>query len=385
MAERKKEKFSRDTYEKESKERKPKDGPATGKAEQDAHNTGKLDHAVDPASDGLIRRSLPRFVDQKNGLYRLDLGLPMSLVVRGDTTGSLGNSVDIILRSLADLYELSSRNLPEYDLQVLVEIFGDISDKFVLCRSQYEFTAQKILEYLMKMVPERAGGDIPEDPQYGFMAEAFLSDVAIGNFGLKGYDITITDAPGRMLYEKNQIIRIFGNDVFNVMAKNGHVIDPYKLPTLIEVMKEIRKYFHAFVIQVPDKINGNIFRRDTTEFWTQTHGRDCVIQLSDVEYMPQAISAIIGLTQGRLNFQKVEEFLITTGVREAAARELTRSLVKIPIGAQMLLPGYNNLPAKGALFRNKTDTKPMSKDEISEYLLKLKKEEGDSEVPDDWL
>lgn len=384
MAERKKEKFSRDVYEKSYRAHVPKSGPATFRAEQIAYETNKLDHSVDPASDGLIRRSLPRFVDQKNGLYRLDVGVPMPLIVRSDTTGSMGYNVDVILRVLADLYELCSRNLPEYDLQVLTEIFGDIQDRlFVLCRSQFEFTAPKILEYLMKMVPGRAGGDIPEDGHYGLLAEAFLSDVAIGNFGLKGYDITITDAPGRMLYDKNQIIRIFGNDVFNVMVKNGHVIDPYKLPTLIEVMQEIRKHFHAFVLQVRED---NVYRRDTTEFWSETHGADCVIKLPDTEYTPQAVSAIIGLTEGRLNLQNVEEFLIAAGVREAAAEELTRSLAKIPIGAQTLLPGYNNLPAKGSLFRSKTDTQPMSNDEINEYLLKLKKEEEDGpKIPDNWL
>lgn len=386
MAERKKEKFSRDVYEESVKREVPKSGPATRMAEQNAHETGKLDHIVDPAADGLIRRSLPRFVIQKNGLYRLDLGIPMALITRTDTTGSLGNSVEIILRSLADLYELSDRNLSQYDLQVLMEIFGDIQDRFVLCRSQFEFTAPKILEYLMKMVPERDGGDIPEDGQYGLFAEAFLSEIAINKiFGLKGYDFTITDAPGRMLFEKRQITRIFGDDVFNVIASNGHVIDPYKLPTLIEVMQLVRKYFHAFVLQVRDKINGNIFREDTTKFWAQTHGSDCVIQLSDVEYTPQAISAIIGLTEGKLDLQNVEEFLIAAGVDKIAARDLTHSLSKIPIGAQMLLPGYGNIPAKGSLFRNKTDTRPMTAEEIADYLAELKSKEGERPPGTDWL
>lgn len=61
--------FSRDSFETAKETYVPRTGPATAKAEQQAHKTGKLHQLVDPSGYGVIRRSLPRFEKQENGFW----------------------------------------------------------------------------------------------------------------------------------------------------------------------------------------------------------------------------------------------------------------------------------------------------------------------------
>ena len=344
--------FSRDTYEAATKRFVAAEGPATARAEQKAHETGKLNPLVDPAGYGVIRRSLPRFEKQTNGLWLLTIGTPMPIESRVDTTGSMGHNVDVALRVLPKAYELCSGVLPGYDLQIATGIFGDVCDRFVLCRPQFEMIAGKIVEQLTLMVPERNGGDRPEDPHYGIFGATYLTHTYASRIGLKGYDFTISDAPGRDLIDECQLKRIYGDEIFIKIAENGYQIDPHSLPTTIDVVQELLKRAHAFFLQVENT-------SDTTEFWTKVFGPERVVVLPSTELLPQVQSAIIGLTEGTLNLQDVEEFLKKNNVSDSDAKKIVRSVANIPIGAQASLPNFGKRPKKGDLFKEKTDLWPI--------------------------
>lgn len=351
-------KMSRDTYEAAVKAFVPKEGPATRKAEQIAHETGKLNPLVDPAGFGVICRSLPRFPIEKpaNGLWELLVGTPMPDETRLDTTGSMGGNVDIAIQVLPDAYELEAMVLPGYDLQMLTGIFGDVSDRFVLCRSQFEMTAEKIVEQLTLMVPERAGGDWPEDPHYGIFGAAYLTDAYINKIGLKGYDFTVTDAPARDLLDERQLRRIYGDEVFEKVAENGHLINANDLPTTADIVQDLLKRAHAFVLIVGDSYSA-------IEFWTRMYGKDRVVILPKMEFLPQVKATIIGLTESTLQLGQVEDFLQKNNIGENDAKRIARSVANIPIGAQAVLPNFGKRPQKGALFEKKTDIWPIDQEE----------------------
>jgi len=223
----------------------------TKKAEQEAYATGKLNPLVDPAEYGVIRRSLPRFDKAKgSGFWELTVGLPIPIETRVDTTGSMGGNVDVALRVLPDMYELCSYVLPGFDIQIATGIFGDISDNFVLCRPQFEMTAENLVNQLTLMVPERKGGDTPEDPHYGLFGAAYLTSARINGYGLMGYDFTISDAPARDSLSESQLVRIFGPDIFDKIIENGFQLDKNDLPSTKDVVKDLQKRAHAFFLQV---------------------------------------------------------------------------------------------------------------------------------------
>ncbi|MFA4846487.1 MAG: hypothetical protein WC654_08115, partial [Patescibacteria group bacterium] len=240
--------FSREAYRSATLGFAPDKEPVTRRAEQESMRTGELNPLVDPKGFGVIRRSLPRLEKQNDGLWRLTVGTPVPIETRVDTTGSMGGNVDVAFRVLPRMYELCCEVLPGYDLQIATGIFGDVCDRFVLCRPQFEMTAEKIVEQLTLMVPERLGGDTPEDPQYGLFGAAYLTAAHINRLGLMGYDFTVSDAPGRDRLDERQLKRIFGDDVFEKVTENGHRITARDLPSTKEVVQDLLGRAHSFLV-----------------------------------------------------------------------------------------------------------------------------------------
>ncbi|OGF37248.1 hypothetical protein A2531_02775 [Candidatus Falkowbacteria bacterium RIFOXYD2_FULL_34_120] len=368
--------FSRESYTRSVKRHVSSSGPATARAERQARSTGKLNPLVDPQGFGVIRRSLPRYEKQDNGLWLLTVGTPMPIETRVDTTGSMGNNVDIALRVLPKVHELCSEVLSGYDLQIATGIFGDVSDRFVLCRPQFEMIAEKIVEQLTLMVPERAGGDADEDPHYGLFGAAYLTAAYLHRIGLKSYDFTISDARARDLLDERQIRRIFGDEVFDKVIENGHQIDRHNLPTTKEVVQDLLERSHAFFLQVGDDSR-------VTKFWKNIFGPDRVVILPSTELLPQVQAVIIGLTEGTMNLDQVPKFLKKNNVSKHDAEMIICSVANIPIGAQIALPNFNKRPRAGDLFREKTDLWPVNPDEINSEV-DASNNDSDKEGPE-WL
>lgn len=363
--------FSRESYSETARTLVTGSGPVTRGAEQEARKTGKLNPLVDPAGFGVIRRSLPRLEKQESGLWLLTIGTPMPVETRVDTTGSMGNNVDIAFRVLPNTYEQLNRVLPGYDIQIATGIFGDVSDNFVLCRPQFEMEAPKIVEQMTLMVPERKGGDFTEDPQYGLFGGAYLTQRHINQIGLKGYDFTVSDAPGRAKIDVGTLKRIFGNEVFEKAAENGYPINPEDVPSIKETVQELLINTHAFFLQVEA-------HSSTREFWISIFGKDRVVMLPDTELLPQVQATIIGLTEGTLTLKRVKKFLLESNVEEEDAEGIARSVANIPIGAQATLPNFSRRPQKGDLFKNKTDPWPVNQEEIP-------KDDSSEETGPQWL
>lgn len=355
----------------------------TKRAEQQALATGKLNPLVDPAGFNVIRLSLPRvekhIVNDKE-IYELTVGTPMPVETRVDTTGSMGDNVDVSMRVLPEAFELWSKVLPDYDLQVATGIFADVSDNFPLCRPQFEMNAEKIVKQLTLMVPERDGGDTIEDPDIGIFGGAYLVRAYINRIKLKGYDFTVTDAPGRGEIDQRQLERVFGSQVFEKVAENGHKISNRDRIELKEVWNDLLDRAHAFIIQV-----GSSFQ--TNQFWAKHCGKERVVSIPDTEYLPYVQAVIIGLTEGTLLLSDVPKFLAESNMLKSDINRICMSVANIPIAAQAMLPNFNKRPVKGDLFDGKPnvwdDTNLWPNSELS--LGKSESEEKQDVESDDWL
>ncbi len=202
------------------------------------------------------------------------------------------------------------------------------------------------------MFPEGDGGDRPEDPHYGLFGAAFLTAAEINKYGLKSYHFLVSDAPGRDLLDPKQLVRVYGDEVWDKVVENGHQVNKNRLPSTAEVVTELLKRTHAFFLQV----GGD---SQTQSFWKKIYGSERMIVLPDVEYLPHVQAAIVGLTEGTLDLQTVEEFLVSNNLKEDMARQIRKSVSNIPIGAQKALPGFEDIPLKGDMFQNKTDLWPI--------------------------
>jgi hypothetical protein len=330
-------------------------GGDTSHAGRQRQKEGKgLDPLVDPAGYELIRRSLPRYVEQPNGSFLLTNGVPMLMETRFDTTGSMGGNVDLAFASLPKSYDLIAGGenpvLGRYDPQILNAIFGDVQDNYVLYRSQAEMDVE-IANQLTLMVAEKDGGDTTEDPDYGIFGGAYLTDAFINKYGLKYYDFTVTDAPCRTRIDRANLVRVFGPTVFEKAKQNGYVLNESQLPATQEMIDELKKHTHAFVLCVGS---------GAAEHWVRLYGKDRVVIIEDTSVLPYVEAAIIGLTEGVLELQSVEEYLCLVGCSAIKARSITRAVAGTPISAQTILPNFSKIPLKGTLFAKKGDMWPMT-------------------------
>lgn len=338
-----------------------RDVGVTAEAEQQAQETGKLAPTVDPAHD-VIRRSLMRLDKSPSGGWIVTVGMPIPLESEVDTTASMGSNVDISMRNLPDTYELAAEMLPGCDPQLALGIFGDVTDKFVFQRPQFEMTAKAIVGYLKDMVPERDGGDIPEDPQYGLFAAAYLTNAYINRIGLKGYHFCVSDATAHDCFDMRNLRRVFGDNVLKHV--NANVAECYgqkkhftesRIESLRigDVVKDLLTLSHAFFLQVRARIS-------VTDFWEEIYGPERVITIPTTEHLPQVQAAIIGLTEGTLSINDTADWLRQHKVDRWTADDLTDQLAKIPLGAQAILRSKlkRPLPKAGDIFKRKTDLWP---------------------------
>lgn len=341
--------FTRSSFKAASTAHVPRSGPATQRGHEVVRTTGKLDPLVDPSSYDVIRPSKLRFEQLPSGLYELTIGCSMPIETRLDTTGSMGDNVDKALAVLPDLYNLCSKVLPGFDVHVAIGIFGDCADDFVLCRPQFEMEAEKIVEQLTLMHPEHGGyGNGGEDPQYGLFGAAYLVAAYANCIGLKRYDFTVSDEPARDLLFSDQLIRVFGEKVFDRAADNGFQISKTDLPSTKEVVQDLLNQAHAFFMEVPN-------RDRTHQFWTDVFGPERVIVLPRIELLPQIQAIIIGLTEGTLGLDQIADFLAEFHVGKEEAKLIERSVANIPIGAQVALRQGIRIPQAGDLFSEKPD------------------------------
>lgn len=354
-------------------------GSATHAGEERHRQGLGLDPLVDPSAHGLIRRSLSWF-EPEGDHFILLRGVAILEETRLDTTGSMGSNVEIAMRVLPTTYKLLATGpnavLRRYDTQMITSIFGDERDNYLLARSQAEMD-ERIVEQMTLMPPKNHGfGNGKEDPQYGLFGGAYLTQNSINDYGLKGYDFTISDEPVPDYVDEDNLVRVFGPKVFDKVVENGHLINKNEIPNTKQVVTDLLKRAHAFFFYVE---TGHCCQ----QVWERLFGIRRVVLVLDVGLLPYYKAAVIGLTEGVLSLNDLEKFLMdadgfpsaSSGAREAA-KEIKRAVSNIPIGAQAALPNFGKIPLKGTKFAKKGDIWPMSGDPEE----KSSKEDGNPET-----
>lgn len=335
-------------------------GSATRAAEERFRQTKELDPLVDPGANnwGKSRRSLIRFNEIKDGpyagMFEVSVGLSVPTEIALDTTGSMGDNVDIALKEIPNLWNYLGDVMRDgCEAHVATGVFNDVRDSYagaIISRSQFEMT-ERMAEQMALHVPLRGGaGNGKEDSQFSLFASAYLTSSYINRIGLKSYHFTNTDDAAAPHIDPVELKRIFRDDVAEAVAKNGHEIDISNLSTE-QVVADMLTRVHAFALLVsPDS---RVLR-----YWTTLMGAERVVTLPNNKLLPQVISTIVGLTEGTLDLQSVKKFLTDRGVSKSDADLIERSVRNIPIGAQTVLENFNNIPRKGDIFATKEDLWP---------------------------
>jgi hypothetical protein len=349
---------------------------ATSGAEERQRRGQGLDPLVDPKGLthlglGPIRQSCPRFeLQADSGLWKLTVGTPMLEETLLDTTGSMGDNVEIAFGVLPDSYDLMTAGshpvLKRYDVQIINACFGDVQDQGtpILCRTQAEMDV-KIAQQLTMMVPSKnGGGNGKEDPQFGLFAAAYLTAARINQYGLKRYHFTVSDEPVYETIDRDWLKQIFGDEVVSWAVKNGHEMSNRDLPDTAKTVKDLQTQAHAFFLQVGD-------RHEVRSQWSKLYGPEHFVAMpGGTKHLHYVKACIIGLTEGVLDLESAQRFLRGHKLAEDDARMIVRAVAHIPLGAQKLYPNFDKLPKAGSLFKEKTDLWPIDAEEAKKVSVK---------------
>lgn len=336
--------FSSDRYVTAAKEAKAA-GSATHRGEQRAREGRGLDPLVDPKGFKGIRQALNLLVPDDDG-FVLSAGAAMPVKTDLDTTGSMGGNVEIAFTALPKALHLFAQGpgavLKRYHVQIATGLVQDVSDQFPYEVSQFE-PDNEIDRQMSLLVPNKGGGDSIEDYQLGLFSTARLTETSINAYGLKGYYFAVGDERGRDEVRPSLLKQIFGEEPINLKSSQ---------PTQ-EVGRELLERWHGFFLQVGDSSH-------TTDWWSRVFAKERVVILPQTEDLVLVQAAIIGLTEGVLDLQSVEDFLRTEGkATKAKANQIVRAVAHIPIGEQAKLPNFDRIPLAGARFASRDDIWPI--------------------------
>ena len=231
------------------------------------------------------------------------------------------------------------------------------------------------------LVPERSGGDNTEDYQIGLFAAAYLTDASITKYGLRGYYFAVGDEIGRdTLDPYGQLLKkTFGSKTDEVEKVLGNT-SARSLRT-VNIGKILLRNWHGFFLQVGRN-------RYTTDWWSDTLGKERVVQLPRTEDLAEVQAVIIGLTEGVLDLQSAVDFLKESKVSATEAKRIVEACSGIPIGLQTTFANFDKIPMAGARFASRDDIWPIGTDVPSGAKSKKAKKsapkEEKKEKKEDW-
>lgn len=328
-------------------------GRATFEGEERARQGKALDPLVDPSkyTDQNKRGSNTLLVPEGDE-FVAPFGVAMPVQTDTDTTGSMGNNVDIVFQVLPKVQNLLIQGenavLKRYHTQIATGIVQDRVDRYPYLRTMFE-PDNEVERQMGLLVPNRAGGDATEDYQLGLFMAAYLTKLSINDYGLKGYYCVVGDERGRDKLDARVLEQVFGSDVLERAfgSKSAKA-----LPSTSEVASELVKNWHAFYLQV----NNNSY---ATEWWAELFGKDHVVKLPRTEDLAEVQAVIIGLTEGVLDLQSAVDFLGGSKSDRGKSARIIEAVSGIPIGLQASYPNFNKIPLAGARFKNRDDIWPI--------------------------
>lgn len=317
-------------------------GSSTYRGEERARQGKGLDPMVDPKTHGAKRESLNLMV--KDGrLWKLQYGIAMPIDTELDTTGSMGENVNLAFAAIPANQKLlvSGPNavLARYHAQFATSVIQDRLDSYPYQHSEYEVD-NRVDEQMSMLVPEKQGDDDPEEYLFGLWYAAYRTNATIWQYGLKGYKFIVGDQVGRETLNADWIRRFFGVDIQQDMAAE-------------HLGRAVLEKWHAFFLQVGR-------RSSTTEYWANVLGRDRVVILPETEDIAYVQAAIVGMTEGIFDAQGARGFLSSVGqLGSGKARDIASAVAYIPASEQTRSPYFDMIPRAGATFARREDVWPI--------------------------
>lgn len=306
--------------------------------------TGTLHPYVDVRQN---RGSHNAMISGENGTVILVNGIALPLLSMFDGTGSTSQWLEDFFLAAERQYKLLEGARPRYNTQLASAVVQDVVDRTPVVQiSQFE-SDERSAEQVRLLLPASDGGDATEDYDLGLTMGLYLNADLWTYYGLKGYFIITADEKGRGFVTREDVQKYLGQSLDKAQGGN-------RMETA-EICHQLFEFWHLFLLQVPSA-SGHMISHTTT-WWTEILGPGRIIQVQEPRLLAEVRAGLVYVTEAA-NPSKpgLTEFL-QSGDQSINAADLERvwnvlQAAKQHFGAQAMLPGYQDIPRPGDVFRH---------------------------------
>ncbi len=304
--------------------------------------TGKLDPLVDP--NGQIRKSRFVWTPNPDGTFTLKEGCKRPYFFATDGTGSFGENVGKAFDAAPIIHAMLTGNCAgNHQMDFSFCVFQDRDDRHPVIQIPQFEGDNRWAEHMRLLIPDKNGGDIPEDYDLGIWYAANRVYADLFRYGGKGIFVLLLDAPGRGIVEGSLVREHLGVDLQSDIQT-------------ATVWKQLQTKFHSYVV-----VFGS---REVTNWWLSIAGQGSVIVAPSSALFAEVQSGLVYATDTiRPTEAGLYDFLraggANTGISRNDAARIWEAYVAagLPFGANAKL-GIE-LPKPGDVFASMTDKWPI--------------------------
>lgn len=361
--------FNSKAHEKTVKEMHLRSEKVHDKGQQIFRETGRLDPMVD--IKGKTRESRNAMAPNPDGTCILPLGIKMPVISLGDGTGSMGDNVGKVFKAMGELFEMLSPLQQKYQIDLSVAIVQDVCDPHpVFQMAQFE-SDNRAADHVTKLIPDKQGGDTPEDYDLALWYINEKVDTDIVRYGLKGYLFIIADAPGRNSVKNFEIDEYLGHQI-----QDGNI-------NTKKICRQLLEKWNIFFIQIGEN-------RSVSYWWADLFNDSRVIVGCNPDYLAEIQAGLMFVTETPNPTKKdFIDFLQASGNNKISTYEAEKIWHNIQsasqlFGAQSRLNSFSEIPQPGDIFRHYRDIWPIGHPREGENSIRTKTEEPSSNQDINW-
>lgn len=332
--------------------------------------TGKMDPLVGVCE--ATRRSRNAFVKSDDGTYMLIKGLKLPMFFGTDGTGSFGKQVALLFQAMPIVDQMLAFLRENFQTDISFGVMQDVDDPHDVFQMPEFESSEKMADHMRLLIPDKSGGDSPEDYDLGMYYLARHVETDIIRYGLRGYAIFVLDQVGRGIVRASDVKRHL-----------GQTMQESSLSTK-DICTELLTKWHGFVVNVGSDNQAPSVA--VTRWWQERIGKNRVIE-AEIGLVAEVQVSVVYVTETKNpTMDGLAKVLSGNGSNTKISMNDVKKIwgwlqkAGVPFGEQATLASRVDLPKIGAKFAHIRHVWPIGHPRSNENVIPTD-EHGSSSAP----
>lgn len=302
--------------------------------------TGQLDPLVNIF--GQTRVSHNALISEGD-VFRLVHGPKLPILFATDGTGSMGKNVAKAFYAMEIIDAMLAPLRNRYQTDLSFAVMQDVGDPHPVFQMPQWESDQRFADHVRLLVPDKSGGDAPEDYDQGLAYVWMASQTDIHDFySLRGYFLIVGDQIGRGQVYPDDVKRHLGHNLQSVVSTR-------------KICQALLEKWHLYFVQVGS--GGGAIHNEVTSWWKDKLGKGRVMIVPNPDLLAEVQAGLVYVVEtAQPSLDGLTQFLSAGGANRRIGQNEIRDVwnwlqdARSHFGAQTMLPGHKDLPKPGDVF-----------------------------------